>query len=150
MRGREDLLTDPRFDAQAKRPEHVNELEGKIERTLVTKATDPRVTKLDAAGVPAGPIVTYDQTLENEHVRARDMVAQLKHRQAGTMNILGPAAELSDTPATLREPVPMLRQHTTDALQSLVMDEASIEDLYHRGFVHDVSRPEATHEKEQA
>lgn len=147
---REDLLTDPRFDAQAKRLENVDELEVEIERTLATEATDHWVAKLDAAGVPGGPVLTYDQTLENEHVLARDMVAQMEHPQIGTMNILGPAAKLSGTPATLRDAAPMLGQHTTDVLQSLGMDEARIEDLYHRGVVHDESRPAAKDEKEQA
>lgn len=147
---REDLLTDPRFDAQAKRLENVDELEVEIERTLVTETTDHWVAKLDAAGVPGGPVLTYDQTLENEHVLARDMVAQMEHPQIGTMNILGPAAKLSGTPATLRDAAPMLGQHTTDVLQSLGMDEARIEDLYHRGVVHDESRPAAKDEKEQA
>lgn len=147
---REDLLTDPRFDAQAKRLENVDELEVEIERTLVTETTDHWVAKLDAAGVPGGPVLTYDQTLENEHVLARDMVAQMEHPQIGTMNILGPAAKLSGTPATLRDAAPMLGQHTTDVLQSLGMDEARIEDLYHRGVVHNESRPAAKDEKEQA
>ncbi len=147
---REDLLTDPRFDAQAKRLENVDELEVEIERTLVTETTDHWVAKVDAAGVPGGPVLTYDQTLENEHVLARDMVAQMEHPQIGTMNILGPAAKLSGTPATLRDAAPMLGQHTTDVLQSLGMDEARIEDLYHRGVVHDESRPAAKDEKEQA
>ena len=147
---REDLLTDPRFDAQAKRLENVDELEVEIERTLVTETTDHWVAKLDAAGVPGGPVLTYDQTLENEHVLARDMVAQMEHPQIGTMNILGPAAKLSGTPATLRDAAPMLGQHTTDVLQSLGMDEVRIEDLYHRGVVHDESRPAAKDEKEQA
>lgn len=147
---REDLLTGPRFDAQAKRLENVDELEVEIERTLATETTDHWVAKLDAAGVPGGPVLTYDQTLENEHVLARDMVAQMEHPQIGTMNILGPAAKLSGTPATLRDAAPMLGQHTTDVLQSLGMDEARIEDLYHRGVVHDESRPAAKDEKEQA
>lgn len=141
---REELLTDPRFDAQAKRLENVDELETEIERTLVTGTTDHWVAKLDAAGVPGGPVLTYDQTLQNEHVLARDMVAQMEHPQIGTMNILGPAAKLSGTPATLREAAPMLGQHTTDVLRSLGMDESRIDDLFERGVVHDESRAAPT------
>ncbi len=144
--GREDLLSDDRFDTQAKRLANVDDLEQELERTLVTETTDHLVAKLDAAGVPGGPVLTYDQTLENEHVLARDMVAQVEHPQIGSMNILGPAMKMSETPATIREAAPMLGQHTTDVLQALGMTAERIEDLYQRGVVHD----EARTPKEQA
>jgi crotonobetainyl-CoA:carnitine CoA-transferase CaiB-like acyl-CoA transferase len=144
--GREDLLSDDRFDTQAKRLANVDDLEQELERTLVTETTDHWVAKLDAAGVPGGPVLTYDQTLENEHVLARDMVAQVEHPQIGSMNILGPAMKMSETPATIREAAPMLGQHATDVLQALGMTAERIEDLYQRGVVHD----EARTPKEQA
>lgn len=146
---REDLLTDPRFDAQAKRLDNVEELEVEIERTLVTRTTAEWVERLDAAGVPGGPVLRYDETLVDEHVLARDMVAEMEHPQIGTMRILGPAAKLSATPATLRDAAPMLGQHTAEVLRELGIDDARIDELFRSGVVHDESRPASDQSDEE-
>lgn len=137
---RHDLLEDDRYRTLADRLENIDELEADIEAVLVTDVTEAWVSRLDEAGVPGGPVYTYDQTLDNEHVRARDMVQQVDHPRIGTMDILGPAIKLSETPARIDSPAPWLGQHTVETLETLGVSADEIDRLFADGVVYDDER----------
>jgi crotonobetainyl-CoA:carnitine CoA-transferase CaiB-like acyl-CoA transferase len=137
---RPDLLEDERYRTLAGRLEHIDELEADIEAVLATETTEHWVARLDAAGVPGGPVYTYDQTLQNEHVLAREMVRDTEHPRIGPMKVLGPAIKLSETPAVIDAPAPWLGQHTTAALEELGLDPDRIEQLYEDGVIYDDER----------
>jgi formyl-CoA transferase len=115
--GRDDLPDDPRFatnpDRMANRPALVEELE----RALAARTTAEWVDVLLDAGVPAGPILDYAQVVADPHTRARDMVVELEHPEAGTVRALGIPVKLSATPGTIRRPAPLLGQHNDEVLR---------------------------------
>jgi formyl-CoA transferase len=115
--GREDLPDDPRFatnpDRMANRPALVAELEA----ALAARDTDTWVELLLDAGVPAGPILDYAQVVEDPHTRAREMVVEMEHPEAGTVRTLGIPVKLSETPGTIRRPAPLLGEHNDEVLR---------------------------------
>ena len=56
---------------------------------FATQPTAHWVEKLDAAGVPGGPVYTYDQILADPHIKARKMVVEIDHPKIGRMKSLG-------------------------------------------------------------
>ena len=46
--------------------------------------------RLDAAGVPGGPVLTYEEALEDPHVQARGMIVDLEHPIIGPMKTIAP------------------------------------------------------------
>jgi crotonobetainyl-CoA:carnitine CoA-transferase CaiB-like acyl-CoA transferase len=76
-----------------------------------------------AAGVPAGPINDYSVALDNEHVHHRQAVIEIEHPVEGKFKALGFPAKLSDTPASVRRPPPLLGQHNDEILAELGMLE---------------------------
>ena len=56
------------------------------------------LTALEAAGIPAGPVMHYDEVFTDPHILARDMVARTEHPVTGTFHTLGVTVKLSDTP----------------------------------------------------
>jgi len=127
---RPDWIGDPRFGKVVDRVKNADDLEKIMEEVLVQQETSYWVAKMEEAGVPGGPINSYDQALSDPHVLARDMVLEVDHPKAGRIKTLGMAAKMSQTPGQIRRPAPMLGQHTVDILNGLLaLTEKEIEDL---------------------
>ncbi len=134
---RPEWATDPRFATLADRMANIDELERVIESVTTTATTDEWVDILDKAGVPGGPVLTYDQALENPHVLARDMVVDLDHPIIGPMRTIGTGARFNQMDFAVRGPAPWLGQHTSDVLREAGLDEASVRGLFDAGVVFD-------------
>lgn len=133
-------VDDPRYATLDQRLQHLDELEVDIESVLTGGTTAHWVEKMEAAGVPGGPVYTYDQTFEDEQVLARGMVREIDHPKLGTIRTLGSPMHLSETPPQLREPAPWLGQHSEVVLAAAGFDGGEIEDLFRAGIIYDEAR----------
>jgi formyl-CoA transferase len=111
------LETDPRFVTNTDRMRNRAELAAELEVRLAGATTEEWVTRLLAAGVPAGPIQDYRQVLdEDPHVKARGMVQEVDHPVEGRVRVLGSPIRMSATPARIRRHPPLLGEHTEEVL----------------------------------
>jgi crotonobetainyl-CoA:carnitine CoA-transferase CaiB-like acyl-CoA transferase len=133
--GRRDLRDDPRFGGRAERLEHRHALASEIEKTTATEPRAHWLARLDAAGVPAGPINTYPEALSDPHTLARGLVVDLEHPGAGMIHNLGVPAHLSDTPAAVDRPAPLIGQHNDEILAELGYDAAARDGLRAAGAI---------------
>ncbi|MSO76237.1 MAG: CoA transferase [Alphaproteobacteria bacterium] len=117
--GCEPLLADPRFLAKADRVKNNKALVAIIQDILEQDTTDAWFLKLDAAGIPAGPVMNHHEVFTNPHVLARDMVVEVDHPSAGKTRTLGIPVKLSATPGAIRRPAPRLGEHTQEILAEL-------------------------------
>jgi CoA:oxalate CoA-transferase len=72
--GREDLITDPRFDARDDRKLNRYELKAELEQALAARTAAEWAAALNAAGVPAGEILSVPEILEHPQVMGRDLI----------------------------------------------------------------------------
>jgi crotonobetainyl-CoA:carnitine CoA-transferase CaiB-like acyl-CoA transferase len=128
-------LEDPRFERNALRVQNVDALQELIESILVTQTTAHWVEKLDAAGVPGGPVYTYDQTLVDPQVQHRRMVYDIEHPKIGMMKTLGLPVKSSGDLTQIRKPAPLHGQHTTEVLRTLGFSDAQVRGLLAEGVV---------------
>ena len=133
---RDDLLHDPRYADKELRLQHLDELEADIERVTAAHSSRHWIARLEQAGVPGGPVYTYDQVLVDEHIVARGMVQQMEHPRMGTIRALAPPAKLSETPLQLRLPAPLVGQHTTDVLAEVGLGVDEIDELLRSGTIY--------------
>ncbi len=133
--GVEPLLDDPRFATPALRVEHRRALEALLQPRFLTAPSSVWLETFEAIGVPAGPILTYDQVFEDPHVRHREMAVEVEHPVAGKTRVLGVPVKLSRTPGAVRRPAPTLGQHTEEVLRELGYDAVTIADLRARKVV---------------
>lgn len=133
--GREGLADDARFVTNPLRLAHREELVAIIEEVLRGATTSEWVARLDAAGVPVGPIQTVDEALADPQVRARGMVAELEHPEAGRLSTIACPVRLTRTPASVRTPPPLLGQHSDEVLASLGLSTQQIRELHTSGAV---------------
>ncbi len=129
------LLEDPRYATKDMRLAHLDQLEEDIERITTTRPTEHWVARLDEARLLGGPVLTYDETLANEHVIARGMVRQVEHPTMGTIRTLGPPAKFSATPLQLRLPAPAVGEHTAAVLGELGLAPSDLDQLIRWGRV---------------
>jgi len=74
--------------------------------------------------------------VEHPQVKARGMIVESDHPVAGKVKIVGVPVKLSETPGAVREPAPLLGQHTDEVLHTyLGMPEAEIAALRQAGVI---------------
>ncbi len=117
---RPDLADDPRFVTNTERMAHTSELIAALAPTFETRTVEDLVETLLAAGVPAGPIYTYEQALGSDHAAARQMVQEIEHPVEGKYKALGFPVKMSKTPQQVRLPPPLLNQHRDEIIQELL------------------------------
>lgn len=140
--GKPEWLDDPRYAELLTRLDHLDELQDDIEAVFATATTEEWIRRLDDAGVPGGPVYTYDQTLSDPHVQAREMVLEMDHPVIGPMRSLGFPIKYSGTPLSIRQVAPTIGQHTSDVLQRLGYSQEQIDELADAGVVQDGGQPE--------
>jgi crotonobetainyl-CoA:carnitine CoA-transferase CaiB-like acyl-CoA transferase len=121
-----EWMTDPRFSSLALRLAHVDELEKEIEKVLGTQTTAHWVERMDAAHVPGGPVYGYEQTLNDPHVRARQMVVDIEHPKIGTMKTLGLPIKSTGELTAIRRAAPWLGQHSEEVLRGMGYGDAEV------------------------
>ncbi len=116
---RPDLATDASFATNADRLANVERLGQEVERALATDSVEVWVDRLLAEGIPAGPILDYAQVFDSPHTAAREMIAVTSHPTEGPVRTLGIPVKLSETPGSVRQPPPLLGEHTDAVLASM-------------------------------
>lgn len=142
--GRPGLIEDARFKTRAARLKNIDALQDEIEKVFAAQPTEHWVKKLDAAGVPGGPVFNYVQAFDNEHAKARNMVAEIDHPKIGCMKILGNPVKASAELARSRTPAPWLGQHSAEVLKGLGYGDREIASLFADGVTYDRYREKAT------
>ncbi len=115
--GLDDMLDDPRYATNAARAANRASLIARLEEVFLTKTYEEWEALLLPAGVPMGAINTIDTVVEHPQVKARGMLVECEHPIAGKVRIVGPPVRLSETPGAIREPAPLLGQHTDQVLR---------------------------------
>jgi formyl-CoA transferase len=123
----------------ATNPGRVRNREALLERIIPifsTREADHWLTMFYEAGIPAAPINTVPQAMEDPHVAARDMVVTIPHPTAGSVRVVGVPYKLSRTPATIERHPPLLGEHTDEVLREMLgLSSTEIEALREAGAI---------------
>ncbi len=133
--GAPELKADPRFKTNADRMANLAVLVDLLSAKLRTRTTAAWLSCLDAAGVPAGPVLSIAEMHADPQTRARDMVVTTRHSRLGDVETIGAPVKFSATPGGVRRPAPVFGEHTEEVLRSLGYGDDDIDRLVREGAV---------------
>ena len=107
-----------------------------LQDVFLTRSCEEWEPLLDSAGIPVGAINTIDRVVNHPQVIARGAMGECDHPTAGRVRVVGPPMRLSETPGAVRQPAPLLGQHTDDVLrQHLGLTDEALEELRRTGAI---------------
>ena len=125
-----DLFTDERFDSNFKRGKtNRAELIDIINQWSRQFTAAQILDMLDGVGIPAAKYNELPEVWEDEQVQHRGLRARTPHphAEAGYVDLIAsPLARMSDSPATIRRPPPLIGEHTDEVLGELGFDAARV------------------------
>jgi crotonobetainyl-CoA:carnitine CoA-transferase CaiB-like acyl-CoA transferase len=133
--GAPELAFDPRFSDPGQRARHRRELHEAIETRTTTAPTAVWVERLNAVGIPAGPVLRMDEVFADPQVRHLDLVVRFAAQAGRATAVLRHPVSFSSTPATVRTPPPVPGAHTVEVLAEHGYSTAEIDRLIRTGVV---------------
>jgi crotonobetainyl-CoA:carnitine CoA-transferase CaiB-like acyl-CoA transferase len=133
--GLPELATEARFATNGDRVEHRDELSPILAERFATRPTGAWLAALDAAGIPAGPILDLPSAFATPQAQALGARVPLEHPLLGAVDQVGIPFELGATPASIRLPPPMLGEHTDEILRETGLGPEAIARLRDEGIV---------------
>ncbi len=129
LAGRPDLAAEPRYATNAGRVAARVELINILGEVFRERPSAGWLALLSSARIPSAPINDIPTALADPHTAARGMIRTVEH-PGGPLRVVGPVPGLSETPATVRTPPPLLGEHTEAILrEELGFSSAEIEML---------------------
>ena len=137
--GRPDLLADPRFaPGTASRCAHREEIYALVQGWVGERTVAEAVEILQAHHVAAGPVRDLAQALEDEHLRAREMVVPLAHPTRGPVpgaRGAGMPIKFLNHPAGFDAPAPAIGAHNAEVYGRLGLTAADLDSLHTDGVI---------------
>jgi formyl-CoA transferase len=117
--GFESAIDDGRFTTNRGRITNLPALYGVINEALSTLTTAEVVRRLDAKGVPCGPINDVAQLFADPQVAGQGLRREVPHPTLGSVTLTGFPYHLSSAEVEVRLPPPLLGQHTAEVLEEI-------------------------------
>jgi len=130
-----ELADDRRFADNAGRIAHLPALAETLSGILRKRTTADWLGRLEAAGVPAGPVLDVAQMHADPQALARGMIVAPEHDRLGPVKALGLPVKFSESPGEVAIGAPVLGQHTREVLREHGFAAAEIDDMLAAGAV---------------
>ena len=133
--GATELADDADFASNEDRMAHLDRLVDTLTPIFKGKPSADWLAQMEAAGIPAGPVLDISQMQSDPQVQARNMVIDVDHPHGGKTKAIGPPIKLSNTDAPSERGAPRYGQHTREILLELEFNDAAIDALVAEGAV---------------
>lgn len=133
--GAEKVLSEEKFSDPNRRLENLSELEELLTDFFGVEKTEVWIEKLEAAGIPAGPVLNIEEMSLDPQTIARRMVREVSNH-GETFKVIGHPVKYSDYDTQIELSAPKLGEHTRDIMAELGYTEERINLLLEKGAVY--------------
>lgn len=130
-----ELKIDERYSTNESRMKNVENLTQDIESAFASMTMEHIEGALEKEGIAAAHIMGILEALEDEHLKARDMVIDVEDEILGNMKLVGNPIKLSKEQPVTDIPSPTLGQHTHEVMAELGYTEEEISRLEENGII---------------
>ena len=127
--GVDSWLEDPRFATVSSRRTNKTELNQLIEELLDGDTSDNWVLRLNAVGVPCGPVNTVAEVFDDPQVKYLEIAKPVEHPVSGHIEILKNATNIEGVSSDIRMPSPLKGEHSRELLIEFGFTEPEIDRL---------------------
>lgn len=136
LMGEDHWLSDPRFADDLSRGTHGEVVSARMSAWCAGRTTAGALDELGRASIPAAPVLTPQQALDDPHVRQMGFFEPIDYPGLPRPAPIARAAvSLSATPGGIRTRAPTLGEHTDAILAGLGYGEAEIAELRRKKVV---------------
>lgn len=135
--GQPELINRPEFETNPQRVENHALLKPIVEAWTLSQTMKEAVDKLLEVGVPASPINTIEQVVNDPQIAGvREMFVEVDHPVAGHIKITGSHLKFSETKTSIKTPAPVLGQDNIEVYgQLLGLTEKQLKEFKEEGVI---------------
>ena len=133
--GAPEWLDDKRFASDKVRGDHGEIISERIGEWCATRSNAEAIAAFEGARVPAGPVYSMRQAIDDPHFRGGDFFTPVDYPGIGKAPIAATPVKLHGTPGTVRNRAPLLGEHSDQILAEIGYSPAEIAGLRKCGAV---------------
>lgn len=136
MLGAPEWIDDPRFRDDLARGRHAQLVSERLGAWCAARTRDDALKAFEAARLPAGPVHSPQEALDDAHIRASGILRELFFPGSPhPAPVVDTPVRLSETPGAIRGRAPLLGEHTEAILGEIGYSNAEVARLRDAGLI---------------
>tara|TARA_B100001559_G_scaffold287589_1_gene264695 strand:- start:217 stop:1401 length:1185 start_codon:yes stop_codon:yes gene_type:complete len=136
LMGEDHWLDDDRFKTDISRGDNGEIISERLASWCAERTNEEVLAEMEKARIPAGPILSPQQVLEDPHIAAKGLFEPVEYPGLDTpAPLMKTPVELSETPGEIRSRAPRLGENTDEIMKELGYDQEQIIDLRNKRVI---------------
>ena len=98
------------------------------------RTRDEWFAELRQRDICVGPVYSLEETFNDPHVQAREMIAEVPHPEFGAVRQVGVGPKFSETPGAVRTTAPKRGEHTVEVLREAGYSKREVDEMVEAGI----------------